>query len=45
MNRRLAGATVRHRGGRIAYAGGQGPFGFEPEDVAKWLGKTLGPAE
>ncbi len=29
--------------GRIAYAGGQGPFGFEPGDLAEWLGTNLGP--
>jgi len=30
--------------GRIAYAGGQGPFGFKPEEVAAWLGRHVGPA-
>lgn len=28
--------------GRIAYAGKQGPFGFEPDEVRKWLRKNLG---
>ncbi len=28
--------------GRIAYAGTQGPFGFEPNDIRKWLRKNLG---
>lgn len=27
--------------GRIAYAGGEGPFGYKPEEVEKWLGKNL----
>lgn len=31
--------------GRIAYASGQGPFGFEPEAVAKWLRQHVGPTE
>ena len=28
--------------GKIAYAGGQGPFGFEPDDIEKWLRKNVG---
>jgi hypothetical protein len=28
--------------GRIAYAGKQGPFGFEPEEVAAWLDEHVG---
>lgn len=28
--------------GRIAFAGTQGPFGFKPNDVRKWLRKNLG---
>jgi hypothetical protein len=28
--------------GRIAYAGMQGPFGFEPDEVGKWLRKNVG---
>lgn len=27
--------------GRVAYAGGQGPFGFKPEEVQLWLSKHL----
>lgn len=34
---------VIERGGRIAYAGKQGPFGFEPEEVARWLRRNIGP--
>ena len=30
--------------GRIAYAGGQGPFGFEPKHIRKWLRKNVGRA-
>jgi hypothetical protein len=29
--------------GRIAYSGGQGPFNFEPDEVAAWLGENVGP--
>jgi hypothetical protein len=29
--------------GRIAYAGGQGPFGFSPEEVGRWLREHVGP--
>ena len=29
--------------GLIAYAGTQGPFGFDPKHVRKWLRKNLGP--
>jgi hypothetical protein len=29
--------------GRIAYAGGQGPFGFEPDEVGAWLSMQVGP--
>ncbi len=28
--------------GRIAYAGGQGPFGFEPRAAARWLRRHVG---
>ena len=28
--------------GRIAYAGGQGPFNFEPEEVGAWLRAHVG---
>ena len=28
--------------GRIVLAGGQGPFGFEPKHVRKWLRKNIG---
>lgn len=28
--------------GRIAYAGGQGPWGFEPKHVGKWLRRNVG---
>lgn len=28
--------------GKIAYAGAQGPFGFEPDEVRRWLEKNLG---
>ncbi len=31
--------------GRIAYAGAQGPFGFEPEALAEWLRRHMGRAE
>ena len=31
--------------GVIAYAGGQGPFGFEPDALARWLRKNIGRAE
>jgi hypothetical protein len=27
-------------GGKIAYAGGQGPFGFKPEELEAWLCKN-----
>lgn len=30
------------RDGRIAYAGGQGPFGFAPEEVEAWLASRFG---
>lgn len=30
---------------RIAYSGKQGPFGFEPADVAAWLEENVGPAQ
>ena len=30
--------------GRIAFAGGQGPFGFKPKKVRKWLRKNVGRA-
>lgn len=29
------------RDGRIAYAGGQGPFGFKPAEADEWLKKNL----
>lgn len=29
--------------GRIAYAGGPGPFGFKPREVTQWLRKNIGP--
>lgn len=29
------------REGRIAYAGGQGPFGFKPAEAEAWLKKNL----
>jgi Iodothyronine deiodinase len=29
--------------GRIAYAGGMGPFNYEPEEVRAWLTKRFGP--
>jgi hypothetical protein len=32
---------VIDRDGRIAYAGGEGPFGYKPEEVEKWLRKNL----
>lgn len=28
--------------GRIAYAGAQGPWGFKPEEVEKWLATHVG---
>ena len=28
--------------GRIAYAGGQGPWGFKPKHVRRWLRKNVG---
>jgi hypothetical protein len=28
--------------GTIAYAGGQGPFHFEPDDVGAWLEENVG---
>jgi hypothetical protein len=28
--------------GRIAYAGGMGPFNYEPEEVRSWLAKRFG---
>lgn len=28
--------------GRIAFAGGQGPWGFKPKAVRKWLRKNVG---
>ena len=31
--------------GHIAFAGAQGPFGFEPEAVAGWLRRNVGRAE
>lgn len=31
------------RDGRIAYAGGQGPRGFKPEEVETWLKENLAP--
>ena len=30
-------------GGKIAYAGKQGPFGFKPDEVKTWLEKNVGP--
>lgn len=33
---------VIERGGTIAYAGKQGPFGFLPEEVADWLRENVG---
>lgn len=27
--------------GRIAYAGGPGPFGFKPDDVERWLERNV----
>lgn len=30
--------------GRIAFAGGQGPFGFEPKQVRRWLRRNVGRA-
>jgi type I thyroxine 5'-deiodinase len=27
--------------GRIAYAGGPGPWGFKPDELEKWLTKNL----
>lgn len=35
---------VVDRGGRIAYAGGRGPFGFAPEDAEAWLASHIGSA-
>lgn len=29
--------------GTIAYAGKQGPWGFKPDEVARWLTSTIGP--
>jgi iodothyronine deiodinase-like protein len=29
--------------GRIAYAGGMGPFKYDPEEVRAWLAKRFGP--
>jgi hypothetical protein len=29
--------------GRVAYAGGMGPFNYEPEEVRAWLAKRFGP--
>jgi hypothetical protein len=29
--------------GRIAYAGGMGPFKYDPEEVRAWLAKRYGP--
>lgn len=34
---------VVDKGGRIAYTGKQGPWGFKPDHVAKWLRKNVGP--
>jgi hypothetical protein len=31
------------RDGKIAYAGGQGPWGFKPDEVADWLKANVGP--
>lgn len=28
--------------GRVAYAGGQGPFGFKPEELEAWLASRFG---
>ena len=28
--------------GRIAYASGQGPFGFKPKHVRRWLRRNIG---
>ncbi len=33
------------KGGKIAYAGKQGPWGFKPEEVAEWLKKYIGPPQ
>ena len=30
--------------GQIAYAGGMGPFNYEPEEVRAWLAQRFGPA-
>ena len=30
--------------GRIAYAGGQGPWGFTPKHIRKWLRRNVGRA-
>ena len=30
--------------GRIAYAGGMGPFNYDPQEVRAWLTKRFGPA-
>lgn len=34
---------VVDKGGRIAYAGDQGPWGFKTDDVAQWLEKNVAP--
>ncbi len=31
--------------GRIAYAGKQGPWGFKPAEVERWLKRNVGPAK
>jgi len=33
---------VIERGGKIAVAGKKGPFGFEPEEVERWLRRNVG---
>jgi hypothetical protein len=32
-------------GGRVAYAGKRGPWGFKPEEVERWLKRNIGPAK
>ena len=34
---------VINRAGRIAYAGQRGPWGFKPNEVARWLFWNVGP--
>lgn len=33
------------RGGKVAYAGKMGPWGFKPEEVREWLEKNMGKSD